>query len=418
MTTPTAKPDCFDVPDELTALNLARDHILDGLELQLHARELPLNDAGGKVLARDMQATSDVPPIDNAAMDGFAVNAEDLPAAGERSLDVMGIALAGKPFGDAVQRGQCVRIMTGAAIPDGTDTVIAQEHIVGDIEGASVVIDAGHKARQNTRPRAEDIARGDVILKRGTRVGAAELGVLSSMGFAEVPVYESLRVAVFSTGDELREPSQALDHGNIHDCNRPILRALVDRLGCDLTDLGILPDRYESVRDALAAAADEHDVIITSGGVSTGVADYVTQAIQELGRLGVWRIALRPGRPFAHGRINQCEFFGLPGNPVAVMVTFDQLVTPALHRLSGVAPLPSRFRFQLPCTEPLRKKPGRTEIYRAVMYHESDGTLAVRSTGKQSSGLLKSMTLANCFIVLEHDEESTEAGDIVAVLPF
>ncbi len=412
------KPDCFDVPEELTALSLARAHILDALTVRPATAKVNLHEAHGRILAQNLLAPADVPPVNNAAMDGFAVRSADLPEHGERSLAVAGIALAGKPFDGNVESGSCVRIMTGAAIPDGADTVIAQEHVIGDMEANPIVIDAGHKAGQNMRPRGEDLAAGDVVLKAGKRIGAAELGVLSSMGFDRVPVFEQLRVAVFSTGDELREPDVTLDHGLIHDCNRPILRALVTQLGCSLTDLGILPDQYEVVRDALAEAATDHDVIITSGGVSTGVADYVTRALQELGDLGVWRIALRPGRPFAHGRIGACEFFGLPGNPVAVMVTFDQLVNPALGTLAGLSPVDSPFRFRLPCTEALRKKTGRTEVYRAIMYREANGTLSVKSTGKQSSGLLKSMSDANCFILLEHDDESTSVGQLVDVIPF
>lgn len=412
------KPDCFDVPEELTALNLARDHILNALGARTAPTLVDLRDAHGRILAEDVFAPADVPPTNNAAMDGFAVNSSDLPENGERTLDVAGMALAGKPFSDRLRPGSSVRIMTGAAIPEGTDTVIAQEHVIGDIDGSTIVIDAGHKPEQNMRPRGEDLAAGDLVLKAGKKIGAAELGVMSSMGCARVPVFDQLRVAVFSTGDELREPGETLDYGFIHDCNRPILRTLVTGLNCSLTDLGILPDRYESVRDALAQAASEHDVIITSGGVSTGVADYVTRAIRELGELGVWRIALRPGRPFAHGRIESCEFFGLPGNPVAVMVTFDQLVEPALKTLSGMTPVDAPVRFKLPCTEALRKKPGRTEVYRATMYQDDDGTLSVKSTGKQSSGLLKSMSDANCFIVLEHDDESTQPGQLVDVIPF
>lgn len=413
------KPDCFDVPDELTEVDLARNHILAGIETRVAVVDVNLASAGGRILASDVTAGADVPPSDNAAMDGFALNGNDIPKEGaSRELQVRGLALAGKPWRGTLEAGDCVRIMTGAFMPEGCDSVIPQEHVPGDHEAATIIIDSENRSGQNVRPRGEDISAGTCVLESGSYIGAPELGVLASIGVNELRVFDKLKVAVFSTGDELIESGEELGDGNIYDANRPMLRALCDSSGAELTDLGILADDYETVRNALSTAAAQHDVIITSGGVSTGVADYVTRALGELGQLGVWRIALRPGRPFAHGRIGNCEFFGLPGNPVAVLVTFEQLVRPALRRLMGDRAPSQATGFALPCVDKLRKRAGRTELYRAVMFVDDDGQLKVRSTGKQSSGLLRSMSVANCFVLLEHDAEESEAGTLVRVIPF
>lgn len=374
-----------------------------------------IRSALGRVLAEDVRSSINVPSHTNSAMDGYALAHDDLPGSGTRRLEVVGTAWAGKPFQGSVTSGKCVRIMTGAPMPPGADTVVMQEH--AEIENDQIIIDARHQTGQNVRSAGEDIAAGEVALKAGRRVSAADLGLLASLGVVEVQVYRKVRVAFFSTGDELRSLGQTLDAGAVYDSNRYTLYGMLTRLGVELIDLGVVRDRREDTFAAFDEAARCADVVLSSGGVSVGEADYVKEALEKLGQVTFWKVATKPGRPLAFGSIRDAMFFGLPGNPVSVMVTFYLFVQPALRRMMGeltTEPLLLRAR----CESKLRKNPGRTEYQRGVLSQDPQGNLMVTKTGAQGSGILSSMSLANCFIVLPLEASAVQPGETVTVLPF
>lgn len=374
-----------------------------------------LRQALGRVLARDIISPIDVPPHDNSAMDGWAVRASDLNATAQTRLMPVGTALAGQAYAGSVQPGQTVRIMTGAVMPDGCDTVVIQE--VARQDGASILIPPGQSAGQNRRLRGEDLTAGLPALVAGRSLGPADLGLLASIGVAEVPVQRRLRVAFFSTGSELRSLGQPLDPGCIYDSNRYTLHGLLSRLGVELIDMGVVTDSPEALEAAMRTASEQADAVISSGGVSVGEADYTRAVMNRLGEVAFWTIAMRPGRPMAFGRIANAWYFGLPGNPVAVMITFLFFVRDALIRLSGASPrpvLPLRVR----SLAPLRKRPGRTEYQRATVEVGPDGLLQAQITGNQGSGVLRSMSQANALIVLHHDQGDVAAGDWVDAIGF
>lgn len=377
---------------------------------------LALRDALGRVLAESVHAPHDVPGHTNSAMDGYAIAGDTLPAEGETGFDVVGTAWAGRPHDGAVTTRQSVRVMTGAVMPQGTDTVVMQEQV--RVIGDTVWIGGGHRRGQNVRLAGEDLQRGAEALAPGKTLMPAELGLLASLGVAEVSVFRRPRVAFFSTGDELRSLGQPLDEGCVYDSNRYTLYGMLHRLGVEVLDLGVVRDRPGDVRDAFEHAAAMADVVITSGGVSTGEADYVQRTLAEIGEVGFWRIAVRPGRPLAVGRVREALFFGLPGNPVAVMVTFYQFVQPALLAMMGDDGAHRVMALRVRCVSRLRKKPGRIEYYRAVLERDENGETVVASTGDTGSGLLHTMSDANCFIVLPVDGETVQPGELVDVQPF
>ncbi|NIR60370.1 MAG: molybdopterin molybdenumtransferase MoeA, partial [Gammaproteobacteria bacterium] len=374
-----------------------------------------LADALGRVLAEPVRSPLDVPGHTNSAVDGYALDGRALPAGEPARFEVVGELRAGAAAPARVPAGGCVRIMTGAPLPAGADTVIMQEHAAR--EGAWIRVGPGHRAGQNVRQAGEDLARGQVAVAAGTRLGAAELGLLASLGVAEVAVQRRLRVAYGSTGDELRSPGEPVAGGQIYDSNRFTLRALLEGLDVEGVDLGILSDTPEAVEDALRQGARHADAIITSGGVSVGEADYVKTVLQRRGRIDFWKVAIKPGRPFACGTLDGTAFFGLPGNPVAAMVTFLQLVRPALTVMGGGRWRPP-LRVRARAAAPLRKRPGRTEFQRGVLEAGADGTLTVRPWGPQGSGILRSMSEADCFVVLPHEAGPVEEGAEVLVEPF
>jgi molybdopterin molybdotransferase len=353
-------------------------------------------------------------------MDGYAVHHADLKAAGETVLRLAGSAFAGSQFTGKLGKGECVRIMTGAVMPRGADTVVIQE--VVQTEGDQVHIPAGQKQGQNRRLAGEDLAAGKPVLKAGQPIGPPELGLIASLGLAEVAVRRRLRVAFFSTGDELASVGSALKPGEVYDSNRYTLYGMLSRLGCDVIDMGVVRDDPASLEQALTTAARDADAIITSGGVSVGEADFMRELLGRLGEVVFWKIAMKPGRPMAFGRIahagKEAHFFGLPGNPVAVMVTFYQFVRDALLALSGRSDDFTLPLLQVPCTAAIKKGPGRTEFQRGLLTHDEHGQWSVRPTGAQGSGVLRSMAEANCFIVLEHERGSVEPGDPVQVQLF
>jgi molybdopterin molybdotransferase len=374
-----------------------------------------LRSSLGRVLARDIVSSIDVPASDNSAMDGYALRGSEL-AAGDTLLRVAGTGLAGQAFDGVVPPAHCVRIMTGAVMPAGLDTVVPQEFT--KLDGDAVRIAAGAvRTGDNRRLRGEDLACGSAALRQGRLIRPADLGLLASLGRAEVPVFRRLRVAFFSTGDELRSIGEPLDAGCVYDSNRYTIWGMLQRLGCEVIDLGVVRDDPQTLRAAFSEAATSADAVITSGGVSVGEADHTKQIMAELGDVLFWRIAMRPGRPMAIGRIGHAILFGLPGNPVAVMVTFYAFVREALRAMSGASHEP-QLLLRAACTTALRKKPGRTEYQRGVVTRGADGRWQVAITGSQGSGILSSMSAANGMVVLHHGQGNVDAGDEVDVIPF
>lgn len=373
---------------------------------------LPVQTALGRLLDQPARAALDVPSYDNSAMDGYAVRHQDLQAG--QSLRVIGEAFAGHVFAGTVAAGECVRIMTGGAIPAGADTVIMQERALR--QGDRVAFEGEHRAGANVRRRGEDIPAGAIVLPAGHRLGPADLGLLASIGIAEVEVRRPLRVAILSTGDELRSPGEELGPGQIYDSNRYILHGLLAKHGAEVLDLGVVPDQREQLRETLARASAAADVVISSGGVSVGEADYVTELLTERGSVGFWRLDIRPGRPLAFGHYGPAVFFGLPGNPVSVMVTFYQVVQPALQHLQGQTQV-ERLQLRAQLEQPISKRDPRREFQRGIMTVMPDGRIRVRPTGNQSSGVLRSMSEANCFIVLPEGRADLQASDWVTIEP-
>jgi molybdopterin molybdotransferase len=410
------QPSCADEHDPVKlTVPEARQRILDAIDPLVLSERVALRQALDRVLAEEVVSSRDVPAHTNAAMDGYAVRAADLMPDTEVTLALIGDAFAGHPFAGGLSEGQCVRIMTGAPLPQGADTVLMQERVQRD--GCQVKVGPGHRHGENVRQAGEDIARGSIVLEPGRRLVPADLGLIASLGIAEVLVRRRPRVAFLSTGDELRSVGQPLGPGEIYDSNRYTLYGMLRHLGAEIIDLGVVRDDTETLRHALSDAAEQADFVITSGGVSVGEADFVKQVLGELGRAEFWKIAMKPGRPLTFGRLGDTWFFGLPGNPVAVMVTFYQFVQPALTCLAGGrAELPLLVKAS--CQSRLRKKPGRTEFQRGVLEHDGNGELRVTLTGKQGSGILRSMSQANCFIVLPHESGPVEPGDAVLVQPF
>jgi molybdopterin molybdotransferase len=370
-----------------------------------------LRDAPGRILSQEIVPAIDVPAHDNSAMDGYAVRFADL----ERPLREIGSAFAGRPFAGRVGPGECVRIMTGAVMPAGSDTVVIQEIVRK--EGERIAVPPGQKRAQNVRYAGEDLKTGVAVLHPGKWLRPAELGLIASLGIGEVRVRRRLRVAFFATGDELASIGARLKQGEVYDSNRYTLHGMLERLGVEITDLGVVRDDPEALEAAFHKAASFADAIITTGGVSVGEADFVKQLMAQLGEVLFWKIAMRPGRPMAFGKVGNSYLFGLPGNPVAVMVTFYQLVRDALLHLSG-----REDDYAIPllgavAAERIRKVPGRTEYQRGILFSEH-GVWKAKTTGQQGSGVLRSMSEANCFIVLEHERGTVQAGEPVGVQLF
>jgi molybdopterin molybdotransferase len=373
-----------------------------------------IRSALGRVLDEDIISPINVPPYANSAMDGYALNASDLPASGEKKLKVIGTSFAGDPYQGKVGNGECIRIMTGAQIAKGTDTVIMQEQVTAD--GDTIMIGAGHHAGQNVRHPGEDMAKGSTVIKTGKQIGAAEIGLLASLGYPEVNVKRKVRVAFFSTGDELRSVGEQLEEGQIYDSNRYTLYGMLNRLGVELIDMGVIRDDQQAIEDAFNHAADIADAVITSGGVSVGAADFVKLTLDKIGKVDFWRIAMKPGKPLALGKIKNAMFFGLPGNPVSVMATFYLFAQPALKRMMGM-------EYQQPITVRattqsfIKKQPGRTDYQRGIVRNEG-GKLVVDGAGMQASHILSGMSQANCFVVIPQMSGSVEAGEEVDVILF
>ncbi len=406
--------DDFD-PQSMT-VDQARTVIARHLKPVDGTMRVPLRAALNRFLAEDILTPVDVPAHINAAMDGYAVLFADLAATGETALDISGTILAGSAPPPPLDPGQAARIMTGAAVPDNADTVVMQEQTRR--EGNRVWIAPGQHSGQHVRLAGEDLHKGATALRRGKRLRAAELGLIASLGIGEVSVFRPLRVAFFSTGDELASIGQPLANGQIYDSNRYTLYGMLTAQGFECFDLGVVRDHPVAIENAFEEASRMADVVITSGGVSVGEADFIKPLLARMGDVVFWKIAMKPGRPLAYGHLGPCHFFGLPGNPVAVMVTFYAFVRDALFTLAGANPLPVVPRFTVRTTTTLKKVPGRTEFQRGIVSQNAQGEWTVHSTGNQGSGILRSMSEANCFIVLPQEQGPVEAGAEVEIQLF
>lgn len=406
---------CDDYDPNSMPVDQAREYIKAFLSPVQETERVHLHATLGRVLAEEIHATHNVPNHDNSAMDGYAFNADDL-GQGKARLKITGAAFAGNALTSSFEKGACIRIMTGAAIPAGANTVIAQERV--ELDGEFIRFSDTPNRGANVRYAGEDLKAGEVVLNIGHQISPADLGLIASLGIGEVAVYRKLKVSFFSTGDELVSIGSTLKTGQIFDSNRYTLFGMLTRMGVEIEDLGTIPDDPILLEKTLIKAAESSDVILTSGGVSVGEADYMKQLLQKLGQVLFWKIAMKPGRPLAFGKIADAHYFGLPGNPVAVMVTFYQFVRQAMLVIMGQASPAATPMLNVVCTSAIRKLRGRTEFQRGILFVGEDGQWQVKTTGNQSSGVLSSMSQANCFIVLDDEVGNVEAGTLVKVQLF
>ncbi|PSV31215.1 bifunctional molybdopterin-guanine dinucleotide biosynthesis adaptor protein MobB/molybdopterin molybdotransferase MoeA [Photobacterium sp. GB-72] len=406
---------CSDInPAGMLSVTQGREKILEQIK-PLHISEsVSLHQALGQIVAQDILSPVNVPQHTNSAMDGYAIAGDDI---GRDSYQVVGQVLAGHSYDEPLHHGEAVSIMTGAPIPQGADTVIMREQTTQ--KGDTVTFDKAMgniKAGQNVRQAGEDLALGQIAVAAGTTITAPELGMVASLGIDKIIINKPIRVAIFSTGDEVQQPGDAQKQNCIYDSNRYTLYALLTHLGCEVVDLGIIDDNEASLEKTLIQASTKADLILSSGGVSVGDADYIKSVLEKLGRINFWRINMRPGRPLAFGTIGNVPFFGLPGNPVAVIVAFLQFVEPAIRKQQGIINWQPKTH-QAIAIEKLRSRPGRTEYTRGISSFDANGRLVVKSTGSQGSGILRSMSEANCLIEIAPEQVNAEIGDKVTIIP-
>jgi molybdopterin molybdotransferase len=406
--------DCFAFGGELLSVDAAIALIEERVTAVVEADTVPIKRARGRILARDVVARMNLPPHANSAVDGYAFAHADLEPDRETVLPVCGRAAAGHPLGRPAVRGEAIRIFTGAPMPEGTDTVMMQEDCT--VAGGQVRLAPGIRKGANRRDAGEDVGKGATALAAGRRLSPADLGLAAALGCCELSVFRPLRVALLSTGDEVREPGMTLEPGTIYDANRFMLAALLAGLGCEVTDFGIRPDRQAALADTLVAASVGHDLIVTSGGVSAGDEDHVRPAIERLGGLHFWRLAIKPGRPVALGQIGGVPLIGLPGNPVAVIVTFAVLARPLILKLGGAA-APAPRVFPVRAGFAYRKKPGRREYLRVRLERDADAVVAVKYP-RDGAGILSSIVHSEGLVVLDEARSDLSAGATVDFLPF
>lgn len=388
----------------------ALEQLLEAVSCRQQVQQVPLSHALGMVLAEDIHSPLQIPAYTNAAMDGYAFCYADL--ASTKAFHLIGQSLAGHPFQGELTPGCCIRIMTGAKLPPGLDTVVMQEQVKLTDDG-KVQLSIQPKMAEHVRLAGSEIAKDEIVLRRGERLGPLQLGLAATLGFATLPVYQRLKVGVMSTGDELVAPGLPLGEGQLYDSNRFVIAAMLKRLDVELIDYGWVADDPVLLKAAFNRAATEVDALVTSGGVSVGDADYTRQVLLELGQVNFWQVAIKPGKPFAFGKLDNCWFFGLPGNPVSAVITLDQLAQPALRKLSGEKPTTA---MPLPAVvkSPFRKKPGRLDFQRAVLC-VTDGQLQVAPVGSDSSGMLSSLLAANCLAPLVLESADVPAGALLQV---
>jgi len=406
---------CSQGPKPLLTIAEALDRIKAAVTPISGTEKAALKNALGRVLAESVYSPINIPHDRNAAMDGYAFASLDITEGQAFTLTLAGTSWAGRPFEGELQAGQCVRIFTGAVVPEQADSVIMQEHV--QVHDQTIHFPADTRAQQNVRKIGEDVKQGDCLIAEPKKLTALDLGLLASAGIDQVTVKPRLKIAHFSTGDELTALGLPLQSGKIYDSNRTILGGLLEDPCYSVVDLGVIPDNKQLLENSFMQASVNYDVIITTGGASVGEADYVKEILQNCGEVGFWKIAIKPGKPLAFGKIGQCSFFGLPGNPVAVIVTFQQIVAPALRRLSG-APATKPLRFTATCTSTLKKSPGRLEYQRGILSQDESGEFWVASAGHQGSHILSSMSQSDCYIVLPEACKGVQAGDKVTVEPF
>lgn len=409
------KDDCFAFGDALTPFADAIADLESRLEAVVGVESVPTVEAVGRILAEDIISDRAVPPHDNSAVDGYAVFFDDLNADDETRLPVTGRVAAGHPLGRDAVRGEAVRIFTGAPMPDGMDTVFMEEDTTTD--GDVVVLPNGLKHGSNRRFAGEDVKLGETIIRAGKRLRPQEIGLAASVGRDKLKTYKRLKVAVFSTGDEVRDPGKDAPDGCIYDANRYAVMSLLGSMGCEVTDLGILPDDKGAIIAALDTAKNDHDVLMTSGGVSAGEEDHVKSAVEVLGSVHFWRLAIKPGRPIALGQVGDASFIGLPGNPVAAMVTFLMIAQPVLRLLSGETGYQAN-RFPVISGFDYKKKPGRREWVRVRIEASDDGAVMALKHHSSGAGILTSMVEADGLVEVPEDIVSLGTGDIVTYIPF
>lgn len=418
MSTLKTQSSCGDTNEQGTlSVEQALQNMLNAVSQVTRSEHIHLSDAVDRVLAKPISSPVNVPSHRNSAVDGYAIMKADLPANDMiKTLAIVGRVVAGHPYKGTMQAGECIQIMTGAQMPKEADTVIMQEHV--EVNANAIRIDARHSSEQNVRQAGEDIKQGQTVLQAGIKLTPPQIGLIASLGLSDVCVKIPLTAAVFSTGDEILSIGEAPRESCIYDSNRYSMMAALKKLGCNVLDMGIIADDPDKLRTAFELAANSADVIFTSGGVSVGEADYTKQVLSEAGSIQFWKVAMKPGRPIAFGNINGTTFFGLPGNPVAVMVTFYQFALPCLQKMMGHnQPLISPI-IKAKCNHPIRKITGRTEIQRGILTQTEQGDWQVCTTGQQGSGILRSMSDANAFIILEHERDSVKEGEWVNVQPF
>lgn len=406
--------DCFAFGGTLLSVDAALALIAARVTPVVEAETVKLADAAGRILARDLVAGMDVPPHPNSAVDGYAIAHADLLPERDTVLPVTGRAAAGHPLGRKIEPGEAIRIFTGAPMPEGADTVMMQEDCI--LADGRVTMKPGLRRGANRRHAGEDVEKGSVALPAGRRLKPADLGLAAALGHDRLSVYRKLRVALMSTGDEVCEPGTPLAPGAIYDANRIMLASLLRGLGCVVTDLGIRPDREAALAETLSMAAAGHDLIVTSGGVSTGEEDHVRTAIEKLGRLDFWRLAIKPGRPVALGQVKGVPLIGLPGNPVAAALTFAILGRPLILRLGGgAAETPALFRVRADFA--YKKRPGRREYVRASLSRDGD-TVVASKYPKDGAGILSSIVRSDGFVIVADDADGLAAGETVDFLPY
>ncbi|SQD76764.1 molybdopterin molybdotransferase MoeA [Moritella yayanosii] len=403
---------CCDVQG-LKPLDLAMQEMLASIDAVTETLTLDLADALDYILAEDISSPMNVPPFDNSAMDGYAVRISDLTQS--MTLPLAGKAFAGQPFNGDWPLGTCIRIMTGAPVPKGCEAVIMQERT--QVNGEQITFENIPPMHDNIRNAAEDIAIGQAVLTKGRRLTPRDIPMLATIGIDKVTVYRRLKVAIFSTGDELKNLGQPLADGEIYDSNRYSINAMLSRLNLDIIDFGIIPDNEVLLRETFIKADAVADAVITSGGVSVGEADYTKVLLEELGEIGFWKLAIKPGKPFAFGSLPNSKFFGLPGNPVSATVTFHQLVVPALAKMTNQVYTPTP-RFNAIAATKMKKTPGRMDFQRAIYSVNAQGQLEVVSTGSQGSGVFSSLSHSNCYAIIEQDRGNVEIGETVTIEPF
>ncbi|MGR8929156.1 MAG: molybdopterin molybdotransferase MoeA [Gammaproteobacteria bacterium] len=406
---------CYPKTNKLLSASEALSEIRTAIEPVIEQECVTLPNALGRILAKTICSPIDIPPQRNAAMDGYAFASSDIVENQAFTLENIGTSWAGHPFEGTVARQQCVRIFTGAVVPDFADSVIPQEQV--KCNGNKIRFPDNTKPFKNIRAAGSDVEKQDILIGTPKVLGVNDIALLAAAGVTEVPVYRPLKIGFFSAGDELTSLGQPLKEGQIYDSNRYMLDALLKAPNHSVTDLGIIEDKPDLLEKTFKDAADTFDVLISTGGASVGEADFIKQTLEKCGQVNFWKLAIKPGKPLAFGRVQNCWFFGLPGNPVAVLVTFTQFVKPALLQLAG-APALTPLRFPARCQSPLRKSSGRQEFQRGILNRTPAGEFIVKAAGRQDSHQLKVASLANCFIILDADCTDVEPGQMVMVEPF